>query len=595
MNTETNEQNNNQGVDEAISGPALHTRSGPSMVWLIPLVTLLVGGWLVYQTMAERGPTITVSFKTADGIVPGKTRVRYKNVDVGSVEGLTFSKDFSEVLLTLEISKSGERLIRRDTRFWVVRPRLSLREVSGLGTLISGAYIELDPGQGSAQSHFIGLESPPVLTTDVEGRKVMLIAPGLGSIDVGSPIYFQGIHAGEVLGYELGSDQHSVLIHAFINAPYDGMLKPNSRFWNVSGVDLSLTADGLKVETQSFESILFGGIAFESPATLEPVKGDVDGIVFTLHASRKAIEESTYTEKVQFVLFFDGSVRGLRPGAPVEFYGIRVGTVKDLRLEYTPADNTHRLPVLIELEPQRIVTRGVEAAPGDPVEKLQVLADLVDKGLRARLATGNLLTGQLFVELIMRPDSEIQAPDSEIALPQLPTIPATLDQLAGSVEGILNDLRDVDFKGISDELKGTLAGANALVHSQHIQQALVELEGTLRGSNELANDKGLRDTLVRLDDTVRSLNVILASFEKRSDSLAENTDEALAEGRRALIQARKTMKMIDAILAEDSQLQYNTNRMTSELAETARAIRSFVQYLERNPNAVLFGKQAPSR
>ncbi|MGB0713229.1 MAG: intermembrane transport protein PqiB, partial [Gammaproteobacteria bacterium] len=274
--------------DNDIATPTLHSRSGPSLVWLIPLVTALVGGFLVFQTMAEQGPTITISFKTADGITPGKTKIRYKNVEVGQVESLRFSDDFEQVLLSVEMDKSATNLIRRDTRFWVVRPRLSLREVSGLGTLISGAYISMDPGLGSAQSHFIGLDTPPVLTTEAEGQKVILIAPGLGSLGIGSPLYYQGIHAGEVLGYELGTDQQSVLIHGFVNSPYDGMLKSNSQFWNVSGVDIALGADGLKVKTQSMESIMFGGIAFETPTSLEPVAGDLDGIVFTLHPNRTA-------------------------------------------------------------------------------------------------------------------------------------------------------------------------------------------------------------------------------------------------------------------------------------------------------------------
>ncbi|MGB0713021.1 MAG: hypothetical protein ACPGUC_05615, partial [Gammaproteobacteria bacterium] len=258
-----------------------------------------------------------------------------------------------------------------------------------------------------------------------------------------------------------------------------------------------------------------------------------------------------------------------------------------------PEDGTHRLPVLIELEPQRIMLTG--ASGNDANERPQVIEKLIKQGLRAQLQTGSLITGQLFVNLVMRPNTPIQAPDADIPIPQLPTIANTLDELAGSVQGIVDQLSDVDFKGISDNLVGTLEGTKALARSEHLKRALVELEQTLKGTNAVANHQGLRDTLDRLDDTTRSLNVILAAFEKRSDSLAGNTDQALEEGRKALTQARRTMALLDGVLAEDSTLQYNANRMTSELAETARAIRSFVQYLERNPNAVLFGKQAPSR
>ena len=232
------------------------------------------------------------------------------------------------------------------------------------------------------------------------GKKIVLLAKKLGSIDIGSPIYYQGILTGEVLGYELGSDRKNVFVHAFVKAPYDKLIRGNTRFWNASGLDISISSDGVDVRTESVLSLLFGGIAFETPDTLEPVEQELEGLVFTLHDSYESIHEGSYTRKIRFVLFFDGSVRGLNIGAPVEFEGIKVGSVVNLHLEYDPRDASFKIPVVIEIELERVVVRGDGKAP-PPSETLQIL---VSQGLRARLGTGSLLTGKLFVELLMRPD-----------------------------------------------------------------------------------------------------------------------------------------------------------------------------------------------
>lgn len=546
--------------------PTLHHKSGMSLVWLIPLITLLIGGWLVFKSIDERGPSITLTFETAEGIEVGTTRIKYKNVDVGVVESLRFGHDYRSVELTAQMDKSAEALLNRGTRFWVVRPRLSLREVSGLGTLISGAYIELDPGEGAKQTHFTGLETPPVLTTEDEGQKVLLMAPKLGSIGIGSPIYYQGIVAGEILGYELGDDQRSVLIHAFVEAPYNDLLRGNTRFWNVSGLDVSLDADGIKVHTESIESLMFGGIAFDTPATLEPLSQDLDSLVFPLHSSRESIEASNYTQKVQFLTFFDGSVRGLNINAPVEFKGIKVGSVKDIRLEFHADDTSFRIPVLLEIEPERIIKRG--RTPEE--SKMAALEILIERGLRARLQTGSLLTGQLLVELVMRPETQVRLVDAGIDIPQIPTIPAELEAFTTSIKNFLGKLDKVDIDGIASELQQTLEGTNRLMNHAELDNAISDMAASLN-----------------------SLKGILVSLESRSEPISANLQQALGAVAPALEQARDTMSNIDSVIAPESQLHFRVIQMADELAETARAIRSFVELLERNPESMIFGKEPP--
>ena len=546
-----------------VPSPEIKARRGPSLVWLIPLVVLAVGAWLIYDTLSKRGPDITIAFRTADGIEAGKTKLRYKNIEIGVVESVRFSDDFSHVLLKAQMELGADTFLRRGTRFWVVRPRLSARGVSGLSTLVSGAYIEVEPGAGADQRHFEGLESPPVVRADEAGRRVTLIANRLGSLGAGSPVSYRGIQAGEVLGHELGSDRKSVLIYAFVKSPFDQLIRSNTRFWNVSGVDVALDADGLQVRTESISSVLFGGLAFETPVNAEPLKVDLDEVIFTLYDTQKAIVEKAFTKRIRFVLFFDGSVRGLKKNAPVEFKGIKVGQVTDIRLEFDQQDTSFRIPVLIEIEPERIIARGESGAIGPK----KLLDDLVQRGLRARLQTGNLLTGQLFVELDMHPDTKIKLVSAAGEIPELPTIPASLAEINASVKGVLENVNKLDFGKINAELVGALEGANRLTNGPEIRASLRELQLALSTFRAMAQN-----------------------LDRRVEPIADNLDKTLTAGRVAVRKAQGTLRLVDDVLKSGSPLQSSYIELADELTETARSIKTLVDMLARNPEAFIFGK-----
>lgn len=553
--------------------PRVKGRSGPSLVWLIPLITALVGGWLIIKTLSEKGPEITVTFRTAEGIEAGKTKIKYKDIEVGVVGSVHFGKDFAHVIVKARMDKGAASLLRRDTRIWVVTPRLGLRGATGLGTLLSGAYLEIEPGQGSPQRHFVGIDVPPVVRADVPGKKITLLSAKLGSIDTGSPVYYQGILAGEVLGWELGSDRKSVFIHAFVKTPYDKIVRSNTRFWNVSGVEVSLGAEGLNVRMESLESLLYGGVAFETPETLERTKENVEGLVFTLSESYKSIHEQAFTQKITFVLFFEGSVRGLQAGAPVEFRGIKVGSVKDVRLEFDSRDASFRIPVLIELEPERIIeTAGTEVSGPREIWKT-----LVDRGLRAQLQTGSLLTGQLFVSLDMLPETPVRLVKTGGPYPELPTIPATLGQLTAALQTIMAKIEKVNVEKIGAELLETLKGTTRLA----------------KGASELVNKPELQRTVDDLQDSLQSLKGILRKLDQRAEPIAANLQNALAAGHEALEKLRATLGVVNDVLKPDSPLQYRMLEMGEELTEMARSIRILVDLLERNPSSLIFGKGAP--
>lgn len=549
-----------------MSEPVVRERNLPSLIWLIPVLTAILGGWLIWHSLSDRGPLVTITFRTADGIEVDKTRIKYKSLNIGSVEGVSFSPDFSRVEVRARLNKDMEGFLRRDTRFWVVRPTLSTRGISGLGTLLSGTYIELEPGEGAPQSLFVGLEAPPVLQGDVAGKRVTLLTPRLGSIERGSPLLYQGINAGEVLGYEMAGDARSVLVHAFVKAPYDEVLRSNTRFWMASGIDMSVGPDGLRVKTESVQSLLFGGIAFDTPEGQDAGVEDIAGLVFTLHEDASAIRDRMYTSKARFVLYFEDSVRGLSVGAPVEFKGIKVGSVVDVRLEYDERESAFRIPVVVELEPERIAGRG-QAMRRSPHEAFQAL---VKRGLRARLQSGSLITGQLYVDLDMQPGTPVRLAKAGRDEPQLPTVKGGgMDQAVAGAASLIAKLDKVDFVGLGGELHGALKGTNTLLNDPALQSSLADLAGSLS-----------------------SLRGILRAVDARAEPLTANLEQALVSAREAMDKAKGTMTLVDGLIAPDAPAYHHALKLTQELTATTRSLRNLIDMLERNPQALLLGKKA---
>ena len=331
-------------------------KKGFPVVWLLPLVAVLIGGWLIFKTISEKGPEIAISFKTAEGIEAGKTKLRYRDVIVGTVDTVTFSEDLADVLVMATMQAGLERYLTENTRFWVVRPRVGAGEVSGLGTLLSGAYIALEPSeQGKHVKEFVGLEKPPVIMTDKQGTSYRLKTNKLGSLSVGSPVFFRQFDVGEITEYKLADDHSHVEIGFFVESPHDQYVQEGTTFWNAGGISLSMSSAGVKLEMESLVSVISGGIAFETlPEHADSPRAQADTL-FTLYDSHLASLERPITVTHTFVARFGGSVRGLSVGAPVEYRGIRLGTVKSIELGLDPYQEDLTVPVvLFDLEPQRL-------------------------------------------------------------------------------------------------------------------------------------------------------------------------------------------------------------------------------------------------
>lgn len=540
---------------QALPQAEVAVRSGPSLVWLIPLVALAIGGWLAFKAYSEKGPTIHIEFKTAAGLAAGKTEVKFKDVAIGKVTAIDVTKDLSGVRVTADLVAGAERYLTEGTRFWVERPRVTASQVSGLETLLSGAYIAMDPvNRGGAVRQFLGLEQPPLFTTAEAGTQFVLRAPTLGSLNIGSPVYYRDIQVGQVVGHDLDADGGAVTIRIFVSAPHDALVDTNTRFWNASGVDFSLTAAGVTIGTQSLLSVLIGGVAFDNPETLEAEGLPAgEGEVFPLYSSRAEAHEKTYLHKERFLLYFGGSVRGLSVGAPVELRGIRVGQVLDIQLQLNADTAQFQIPVLVEIEPERIVVVG----DGSGLTAGNAVDRLVDRGLRAQLKSGSLITGQRYVELdfhpMDRPQTVWQGKDFRI----FPTVPAELDAIADKANAILDTVAALPLAQIGTDLRDAIAGAKAVLASRELMDSVKELERTL---------KEVRQVAVGVDRDV------------------------MPKVAAALDQVRGTLKSADGLVAPESPTAVELRRMMQELSAAARAVRSVADYLDRHPEALIQGK-----
>jgi paraquat-inducible protein B len=489
-----------------------------SLVWIVPIVAALVGVWVAVTKIMSEGPTITIVLRTAEGLEAGKTKIRYNGVDVGTLTTIRLSDDHTRVVATAQMAPEARGFLLEDTRFWVVRARISGATVSGLGTLLSGAYVGMEIGQSlKSRRDFAALEQPPVVTVDVPGRYFKLKSPDLGSLDLGTPLYFRRLHVGEVVSYALAADGQSLDVAVFVNVPYDQYVTSNTRFWHASGVDVALSAAGLTVQTQSALSILIGGVAFETPAT-SPVASPAEANAsFTLFANRAQAFEPPARDPQLYRLVFKQSVRGLAVGAPVEFQGVPIGEVAEIDAQMDAQTFEFSVPVTIRLDVERLGAKIVDLPPGmdRASERTKLVEGLVARGVRAQLQTGNLLTGALFVAFDTFPDAPAATIDWSQHPVQLPTIGGELEVIEASLTGILKKIEGLPLEGVVADLRKTLAGAD---------QALASARGALdNASKMIAPSSGLSGeisgTLQEVSRAARSVRVLADYLERNPEAL----------------------------------------------------------------------------
>lgn len=488
-----------------------------SLVWLIPIVAAIAGAWVAVTRILAEGPKITIVFRSAEGLEAGKTKIHYNGVDIGTVSTIRLSDDHRSVLITAQMAPKTQSFLVDDTKFWVVRPRISGASITGLGTLISGAYIGLEIGKSSAsRRRFVGLENPPVVTIETPGRFFVLKTPDLGSLDAGTPIYFRRLQVGQITSYELEPDGKSLKVNVFVNAPYDQYVTPNTRFWHASGIDVSLSANGLSVQTQSMLSILIGGIAFETPAE-GPVLAAADADTeFTLFPNRAEAFKLPARNPQTYLLIFKQSVRGLAVGAPVQLKGITIGEVSEIRAQFDAKTFEFSVPVTIRVDPLSLGVKLVDVRGVDFAAAHRKMIDtLVSRGLRAQLRSGSLLTGGLYIALDFIPNAPPIALDWSQNPVQFPTVPGEVEAIEANIADIIKKLDQVPFKGIGDDLRKAIA---------EFDQTLVSARGALDNAGKLVEPNSplgqeLGSTLQEVSRAARGLRVLADYLERHPEAL----------------------------------------------------------------------------
>lgn len=545
-------------------------RTKISVVWIIPILAAVIGLGIAIQRLMTEGPTVTIVFRNAEGIEAGKTFVKYKDVNIGHVSSVVLTDGYGKVEVTAKITKSAAGLMVEDAKFWVVSPRITLSGISGLGTLLSGNYIGLQPGQSTkSQRHFTGLDEAPV-STGQPGKAFHLKASDLGSLGTGAPVYYRRLQAGQVITYDLAPDGKNIDITVFVNAPYDKYVTHETRFWNASGLDVTLGAGGVDVRTEGLVALLAGGLAFDTPPYVPASAPANANAWFSLHRDRAEAMKQPDTISRRYVLYFNETVRGLLVGAPVLLFGLPAGEVVDVGLSVDMITGSMRPRVVITFFPERLVERvtpaGQQAAlkalvEGDAHTRLAfVKREVEERGLRAQLRSGNLITGQLFVAVDRFPNAPRAKVDWSKDPLDLPVVASTVPDLEAKLTSILAKLDRLPLDAIGKELESTVTSASKLMAS---------VDATL---------------VPELKNTVDSANQLLGAVDHQ---LGVTLDEA----RRVLASADRVLKNTDTTLVgTEAPAQQELRDALQEIVRAARAVRVLADYLERHPESLIRGK-----
>jgi paraquat-inducible protein B len=553
------------GKPIALPTAGVHRRRRIPLVWIIPLITALIAAWLAWDTFSKRGPTIVISFDTAAGLTAGQSQLKYKNVVMGTVKTITVSPDFSHVLVTVETVREAEPFLNDKTIFWVVKPELFAGNITGLETLLSGSFIGMRPSteKGVPRHHFIGEQDPPVLQAWAKGTTFKLQSKRLGSISLGSPIFFRDLDVGTVLGWDLGDLASSVTIHAFVRSPYDKYVHNDTSFWNASGLSIKLTGSGVSVEMESLRALLLGGIAFDTPSDSTQPVAQADRS-FPLYASLEMAKSAGFGHQLQLVSYFPGSVAGLEVGADVTLNGLKIGEVTDVNLVYDPQKDRIVVPVHYRVEAGRI--GNIAAAQG--LNPGTLAAEMVKRGLRATLQSPSLITSGKIIALERitdAPPAQLERQGDVFVIPTSDV--GGFDSIARSANELLSKINRIDFDRIGKSLVGAASGLDDTINGPQLKKTLAALE----------------KAMVDVQDIAKKLDTDASPALKRLPEIA-------AQLQSALTQANRLFGSINAGYGDDSRFRRDLDRLLPQITDAARSIRALTDLLSRHPEALIKGR-----
>lgn len=544
-------------------------RQSVSAFWLAPLIAAIIGIYLAISFFTSQGPDIQIEFASAEGLIAGKTPLRYRDVNIGVVDKIWLSEDLESVIVRAKMTVDSRRYLNKHARFWVVRPRVGASGVSGLNTLLSGAYIQVNSIlDDSFQSEFVGLEQPPLTDEDAPGLRLKLQARQAGYVGVGSPVYYRQVKVGQIEGQRFLDNYDGVEFTIFVDDPHHEIIRNTTKFWNVSGLDLTLNSSGFKFRTPSIEGLAQGGVAFDIIEEYEFPRKVEDGYLFTLHESREAATEDMIKDvssgKLRYVVYFEGSVRGLSRGAPVEFRGVQIGRVTDIKLVFDKETEFVRVPVYIELQPERV--RGFREGG---IDRSQLLESSIARGLRAKLQTGSLLTGQLYVSLDTYDDS---LSDENISRP--------LSRDADGVYIMPSEPSDLDQ--VTEGVENALAKINALP----LEELLVNGNSTIERANRILAQFEEIQLASKIDGAIGSADRAIDQYARLASGARKELNQLSTQLQRFVSTAGDSMEGI----APDSPLYYNLLNTLRDVQAASRAVLAVSESVEKKPEEFLFGK-----
>jgi paraquat-inducible protein B len=556
-----------QAPQRQMPPPAVHIRQRRfSFVWIIPIVAAAIAIYLGYRTLVERGPLVTITFNNSEGLAVGQTQVKYKWVALGALESIDLSPDNSHVIVKVRMNNVGTRFLTTHARFWVVRPRLSVTNLSGLDTLVSGSYIGIDPGApgGRYDTHFTGLEEPPGVRSDEPGSTYLLHADSVGSLSSGSPVFYRDVVVGEVLGYDLGDGIGPVTINIFVRAPFNKLVKPSSHFWDSSGISIGVQGGTLRVQVQSLEAVLAGGVTFDLPVGDADMAPSTDNAPFRLYPTEEDAQASGYLHQIAAVAYFQSSVAGIGPGTPVTIFGIQVGYVTGVKFLLDPQTGLAKVRVTMQLQPDRVV-RSSDFNPN--IKPRDVLQRMVDRGMRVDLETSSFITGQKDVSLTLEPDAGHVPLTMEGSAIVLPTVNGGGSDLLTAASQITAKLSSIPFDQIGANLNKLLVTSNNTLGGDQVKHALASLSETLQSVQHLVatTDRGLEPTL-------RALPTLTANL----DATLRGTNEAVRELNRGY--------------GNNSDFQRSLGQLMDQADGALRSMKDLADFLDRHPESLLLGR-----
>ncbi|MDT0628712.1 intermembrane transport protein PqiB [Alteromonas sp. W364] len=520
--------------------PLVVHKSRFSKIWILPIIALLIGIGMVYNDWRNRGIMIQVEFDTAEGLEAKKTVLKNRNVDIGLVDKISFSNDKSTILVDIEVEKDMSSFLVEDSEFWVVRPRIGATGITGIGTLLSGAYIEVSPGNSNIEQFaFTGLENPPVTSLNADGIHVRLISRGNKPLKVGNPVMHKGFEVGAVESAQYDDLEQEAHYDIFIQAPFHNLVTENTSFWNVSGLSVKTSTQGISVNMASLDALVSGGVEFGLVDGAQPGVGVPQNHEFVVYDSQESIDEQREYQYIQYVILVEDSVGGLHKGAPVEYRGIRIGTVAEPYMEYweiidiAGVGKEERIPVVVNLEPERLMKNGYIS--NDIFQGM--VDDWIREGLTATIENANLLTGSLKVTL--QPGGEQITEVTRFG--EYSVIPAAsggFASLSKKLDNIMGELEQLP-------LNETIANLNELIDST--DETMVTTRLSLKRSNQ---------TLDALEQTMQELQSTLSGLQP------------------------------------DSQVYRSVEQVMLKVEATLDELKPLVKEVTNQPNSLVFGQAA---